>query len=276
MSIEDEIETLEGANWLNASRRVDPLLQSVIRRLVGYEERTSGPSERAELPGARVVVIVQTAAPIELDGRDGPVAPRAFVAGLGPGSTLTRHQGTQAGVQLDLHPEQARQVLGVPMSELAGSIVSLDDLLRPQESGFVDHIANLSSWAQRTHAVEQWVARRWSQGRRPDPRVVGALQTIERCGGNVAVGALQARANLSRPHLVRLFREHVGVPPKLFARLRRFEEVQARVREGGRSWAQLAAELGFSDQAHLSREVRALCGHTPTGLATILDAVMPG
>ena len=218
---------------------------------------------------------MQTARPIELHSGAGAVAPQAFVAGLGPGSTLTRHQGHQAGVQLDLHPDQARQVLGVPLSELAGRIVSLDDLLKPAESGFVDYVANLPTCGQRTGAVERWVGRRWTRGRRPDPRIAGALRTIERHAGNVEIGAIQARAELSRPHLVRMFREHVGVPPKLFARLRRFEELQTRVREGGRSWAELAAELGFSDQAHLSREVRALSGHTPTQLAGILGAAMP-
>ncbi len=262
--------------WRSAIHRVEPGLEGVIRRLVGYEERTPGPRERAELAGARVVVIVQTAAPIELGTGAEVVAPQAFVAGLGPGSTLTRHQGHQAGVQLELQPDQARQVLGVPLSELAGSIVSLEDLLTPHESGFVDHVANLPTWAQRTEAVERWVGRRWAGGRRPDPRIAGALRTIDRCAGNVEIGAIQARAELSRPHLVRLFREHVGVPPKLFARLRRFEELQMRVLGGGRSWAELATELGFSDQAHLGREVRALSGHTPTGLAAILGAAIPG
>ncbi len=266
----------EQGTWLSERRDVAPRLQGVIRRLMGYEERTPGPSERSELPGARVVVIVQTAAPIELDTGTGAVAPQAFVVGLGPGSTLTRHPGHQAGVQLDLHPDQARQVLGVPLSELTGSIVSLEDLLTSHESGFVDHVANLPTWAQRTEAVERWVGLRWVRGRRPDPRIAGALRTIERTAGNVEIGAIQARAELSRPHLVRLFREHVGVPPKLFARLRRFEEIQSRVREGVRSWAELAAELGFSDQAHLSREVRALSGHTPTALAALLGATMPG
>ncbi|MGH1340982.1 MAG: helix-turn-helix domain-containing protein [Nannocystales bacterium] len=266
----------DDASWMGATAPVDARLRSVIRKLVGYEEHTPGPSERAELPGSRVVVIVQTASPIELETAVGPAAPQAFVAGLGPGSILTRHQGYQAGVQLDLHPGHARQVLGVPLSELAGSIVPLDDLLRPDESGFVDHIANLTSWPERTAAVERWVGLRWDRGRRADPRIAGALRTVEQCRGDVEIGALQARAHLSRPHLVRLFREHVGVAPKLFARLRRFEELQTRVREGSRSWAQLAVELGFSDQAHLSREVRALSGHTPTELAAILGATVPG
>lgn len=253
--------------WEMATREVAPGLRPAVRRLVGYDERTDGPSERDEIPGARVVLIVQTAAPLELG--EG-LRPQAFVAGLGPGATPTRHDGHQQGIQVDLHPGYARRILSVPLSELAGEVVDLDDLLRPDESGFVEHVAELGSWEARTGAVEAWLGRRWVRGRRPDPRVTGALQTLERHEGQIGVAALGQAANLSRPHLIRLFREHVGVPPKLFARLRRFEALQERIRAGGASWSALAAELGFSDQAHLTREVRALCGRTPTALAQLL------
>ncbi len=114
-----------------ATRVVDAGLRSVIRRLMGYDECTDGPSERAELPGARIVVILQTAAPLMVDGRPGP---RAFVAGLGPGATLTRHQGHQQGVQLDLRPAHARRIFDVALSELAGAVVPLEELLRPDEA----------------------------------------------------------------------------------------------------------------------------------------------
>lgn len=259
---------LGGVRWQMATRVVDAGLRPVIRRLMGYDERTQGPSERPELPGARVVVILQTGAPLQLDGSTGP---QAFVAGLGPGATLTRHDGHQQGVQLDLHPAFARQVFGVPLSELAGTVISLDALLGPNDRGLVEHVAELASWEDRTAAVERWVGERWRRGRRPDPRIAGALQLIERTEGRIDIAEVGRVANLSRPHLARLFREHVGVTPKVFARLRRFEALQERVRVGTGSWSAIAADLGFSDQAHLAREVRALCNHTPTGLAQLLS-----
>ena len=268
MTVVAEQVELGGVRWQMATRVVDPGLRSVVRRLMGYDERTVGPSERPELPGARVVLILQTAEPLMLDGSRGP---RAFVAGLGPGTTLTRHEGHQQGVQLDLDPAHARQIFGVPLSELAGAVVPLEDLLRPDEAGFVEHVAERRSWDARTEAVERWVGRRWLRGRRPDPRIAGALQLIDGSDGRIDIAEVGRVANLSRPHLARLFREHVGVTPKVFARLRRFEALQDRVRAGGNSWSAIAADLGFSDQAHLAREVKALCGHTPTGLAQLIS-----
>ena len=264
-------------HWVTATRSVRCSLRSAVRRLVGYDERTPGPSARPELPGARVVIIVQTTTPIILSAESGsdPVRPQAFVAGLGPGTTLTAHEGHQQGVQLDLDPGHARRVLGVPLCELAGRTVDLGDLLRPDEAGFVDHVANLDGWDARTAAIEAWAARRFDRGRRPDARIAGALQMIGRAHGGVDIGAVQAKTGLSRPHLVRLFREHVGVAPKLFARLTRFEQLQARI-PGASSWAALAADLGFTDQAHLAREVRAMAGRTPTALAELMNTSFAG
>lgn len=267
MTVDVQRVSVAGTRWETATHRVSTGLRTVVRRLSGYDEQTPGPSARPELPGTRVVVIVQAATPIDVDG---VASPRAFVAGLGPGSTRTTHLGHQRGLQLDLQPAQARRILGVPLSELAGAVVSLDDLLGPHERGLVDHLIHQPSWAAMTASLERWVGERWRRGRAPDRRIAGALQTLQHSEGRTPIAALQAHAGLSRPHLVRLFREHVGIPPKLFARLLRFEAVQARVRESAPPWASMAAELGFSDQAHLAREVRALCGLTPTQLAGLL------
>jgi len=64
--------------------------------------------------------------------------------------------------------------------------------------------------------------------------------------------------------LVRTFEQAVGLKPKTYARLRRFDRVLARhAAEPDASWADIAAAEGYTDQAHLSREFRAFAGVTP-------------
>jgi AraC-like DNA-binding protein len=59
----------------------------------------------------------------------------------------------------------------------------------------------------------------------------------------------------------------VGLPPKLVARIVRFERLTERVTtEPAVDWAAVAAACGYFDQAHLAREVRELAGVTPTEL----------
>jgi transcriptional regulator GlxA family with amidase domain len=68
--------------------------------------------------------------------------------------------------------------------------------------------------------------------------------------------------------LQRLFTEHVGVSPTWVLRRYRLQEAAETVRDGRPVlWAQVAADLGYSDQAHLVRDFRAAIGTTPAAYA---------
>src|SRR5207344_3036381 len=72
---------------------------------------------------------------------------------------------------------------------------------------------------------------------------------------------------LSDRQLERRFRAGVGVGPKLFSRIVRFQRVVRLARRSGQAgWAETAAHCGYADQAHLVRDVRAFSGATPAAL----------
>lgn len=263
--------TLEAVTWESATRALAEPLRSHVRRIQGYDERASGPMLRPELPGTSVVAIVELAPPIAVQPEGAAAAIRAhggFVAGLTERPVLTAHDGWQRGVQLDLSATSAYRIFGVPMSELHGQIVAFRELLPASERSLPEQLEGLPTWEARLDCVERWLAARVLRGPRPDRRVLRAVQEIEAHGGEVDVSALARALALSRKHLVALFHAHVGVPPKRYARLVRFERLVSRVRGGSPpAWARLAAELGYYDQAHLARDVRALARVTPTELA---------
>jgi len=65
-----------------------------------------------------------------------------------------------------------------------------------------------------------------------------------------------------------VFAEHVGVGPKGVIRRHRLHEVTVRMAGGGSAdWAALAVELGYADQAHLTRDFTAVFGEPPTRYA---------
>jgi transcriptional regulator GlxA family with amidase domain len=75
------------------------------------------------------------------------------------------------------------------------------------------------------------------------------------------VGDVAARLQLSRRRLVELFKAEVGMTPKLFARVRRFERARALARRAGRAdWGAIALASGYSDQPHLIRDFLAFSG----------------
>lgn len=82
------------------------------------------------------------------------------------------------------------------------------------------------------------------------------------------VDVVAGGAGMSVRHLERRFRDAVGVNPKWVIRRARLHEAAERVRDGAAvDWAALAVELGFSDQAHLTRAFRAAYGTTPDAYA---------
>lgn len=82
------------------------------------------------------------------------------------------------------------------------------------------------------------------------------------------VDDLAERLDTSGRRLQRLFADYVGVGPKWVIRRYRVHEITERMAAGCRiDWARLAAELGYADQAHLSRDFTAIVGESPTQYA---------
>ena len=71
-------------------------------------------------------------------------------------------------------------------------------------------------------------------------------------------------AGLSRRRFTALFREQVGLTPKLYCRLGRFRQVVRRSAAGAPvDWAQVALDGGYYDQAHMAHEFREFSGVSP-------------
>jgi AraC-like DNA-binding protein len=242
----------------------------------GYEESARAPVVRRELAGTRVVVILEIGAPLEVgEGRHAARNVGGFVAGLQHGPTRTAHAGRQAGVQLNLKPLGARLVLGVPAGALTHRVVAATDVLPRSQRGLPSRLAELASWEERLDAVDAVIARAADEPRPAAFRELAwAIAQIEQRAGGVRIGALARELGWSERRLERAFAEHVGVSPKLFARLVRFEALMAAVRRGEHaSWADAALALGFADQSHLVRDVRQFAGVPPTAAEAQLLAV---
>ncbi|MFN0168923.1 MAG: DUF6597 domain-containing transcriptional factor [Bryobacteraceae bacterium] len=96
----------------------------------------------------------------------------------------------------------------------------------------------------------------------PDEQVRAAVQSLRR-GAPVARTA--DLVGLSRRQLERRFQEQVGLPPKVYGRLVRFQRTLAfRRARPFAEWAEVALENGYYDQAHLVRDFRQFAGRAPT------------
>jgi AraC-like DNA-binding protein len=102
----------------------------------------------------------------------------------------------------------------------------------------------------------------------PDPRIRAAIRAIVAARGEIRMESVAREANLGLRQLQRLFPEVTGLTLRDYARVRRLREALAlHLREEGAGWSRVAADSGFVDHAHLTREFLALTGLPPTAAA---------
>jgi AraC-like DNA-binding protein len=220
---------------------------------VGYTEWTAGPNHRREFPGPFVVVVLEFGPPIRIydygDERRWSRHRSGFVAGLDDRFAICEHDGFQQGVQVNLTPIGARLLFGIPMSELTGRVVSVYDVLPARHRNLGERLQHLGDWDARFDLLDDVLSERIVESRVQTSLVSWAVRRIEESGGAVDMRALARELGYSRKHVIDLFRDQVGLPPKLLARIVRFDRLVQHLKRGGSgTWAHLALEFGYYDQ----------------------------
>ena len=204
----------------------------------------------------------------------GEQLPHAWIGGLSDRYAVVGFDARRyASIDLELTPLGAWSVLGIPLNELEGQTVTLQDAFGGSANKLVDELHATADWDTRFDALERFLLSRADSGPRATPAVAWALERLWQTSGGEPVHKLAAQLGCSRRYLHARFREQVGLAPKTVARLIRFGAVRRRIERAPARWADVAYECGYADQSHLNRDFRELAGTTPTDFVTRL---LPG
>lgn len=252
-------------DWLR--RAVRPELAGLVDDIVFYRETGLPMVGRVEVASLVVPLVISFGAPFSIalgrTPRDGDRI-ASFAAGLFAGPVVMDSPGTAECVQVNFTPPGAARFFGVPMSELADAMVTLDDLGDRAIRTLAQRLADDQDPARRLDLVEAFVLKRVLAGRLFDPAIAWAYRRIVETDGAVRIASLAAELDCSRKHLAGRFRREVGLPPKTVARLARFQgALVLSSRASAPDWAEIAAACGYADQAHLTREFTAFAGASP-------------
>lgn len=181
-------------------------------------------------------------------------------------STARRFQGEvdTRSVIVALRPHGAFALFGCAANELADRHVALEDLLAGGAvRGVQERVCEAGGTVTTDSVVQGFLLECLGRvGREVHGGVVEAVEVIRSSRGMVGIEQIARRVGVSRRQLERLFKVQVGVGPKELASLARFEGgVEALPRR--RSWAQLACDMGYADQAHFIRSFTRRAGVTP-------------
>lgn len=247
----------------------DPRLHGTVLDYTGYRERSLGPMRRRELPWPGVVLIFDFGPTLRfLDADGNAVVARhhgGFLAGVHDVTVLTETVGEQSGLHVSLTPLGASGLLGMPMGEVANRVVGVDDAFGTAGPRLVEALLNAPDWSTRFDLLDAAIARRLSETDRPSRLAVAGWQRMEASGGQLSIGDLAAELDCSRKHLIAVFRDQIGLPPKTVARILRFHRAIGLYDRGlCAGWADIAYECGYTDQAHFVNDFRHFAGVSPT------------
>lgn len=236
--------------------------------MAGFRDRGVTAAGQRVIPHPAVTLALEFGAgPLIAEDAAGRQQRGSLVAGLGfgPDAIWVRGERFEA-VQVRLSPVVAREILGVPPSDLDG-VVTLDDVWGRQASHVREQLSNASSWQDRFALTEALLADRWRAGSRKagssvDPEVAWAWNRILAGRGQVRVDRLAAEVGWSRKLLWSRFHSQIGVAPKRAAKLVRFDYAVHRLL-AGEDAVRVAADSGYADQSHMHRDVVAFTGSTP-------------
>jgi AraC-like DNA-binding protein len=203
------------------------------------EDGEPPPSIQRVVPDGRAQLILNLGHPYEaLTERGWQRQPRRFFIGQITAPLLLRATGPFRMIGINFHPHAASQLLGIPMCELTDTAaISLDDF----SGGLFRQLDRIEVLAF-------------------------AVKELELVGGLTSVAAVANHVGLSSRQFQRRFIEAVGIAPKLFCRIQRFQRVFSILENDGSGWADAAVRCGYYDQAHLIRDVREFAGKTPIAL----------
>jgi AraC-like DNA-binding protein len=189
------------------------------------------------------------------------------VAGPDTGPVVYSVTGEFEAVGLRMRPGMGGTLLGLPLGEIRDLRVPLTELWGSAAGELSDRLDAAPGPAERRELLVDAVQPRALEAR-PDPLVLSALPLLASPNGRVEA-ACRALGTSER-HLRRRFVTAIGYGPKKLHRILRFRAFLTRLGVWDREYDGLgaaAAELGYADQAHLTRECRALAGLTPVELA---------
>jgi AraC-like DNA-binding protein len=211
---------------------------------------------------------------IPCDGRAPLFSPRIVLVGMQTHRQGELHiRGTVDTFAILFQPSALGLLFALPAQQFTNQGIDAESVFGPVIARFQEQLADCRTFEERISVANQFLLRRTLAVRTRDGISAAAIEILRGAGG-VRIPAMAERAGLGLRQFERRFVQQVGVSPKLFARIARFEAAIDRMaRSPQGSWTDVAHRFGYLDQMHMVHEFTGFTGETPTRALHHFEAV---
>jgi AraC-like DNA-binding protein len=166
-------------------------------------------------------------------------------------------------ISICFKPGGARLFLPMPVTELTNQAVDLTTLWGAAASDLREQLLAVQTNNERERILERFLLERMTWEQKPHPATTFALASFQ-ARQRRSISEVTEQLGMSPKRFIHLFEEAVGLTPKVFCRVLRFQEVLSLIEQGTQtSWTDLALACGYFDQAHFIHDFQAFSGLTP-------------
>ncbi|MCM3873354.1 MAG: helix-turn-helix domain-containing protein [Pyrinomonadaceae bacterium] len=171
----------------------------------------------------------------------------------------------QSMVGVRFRPGGAYPFFRFPISELTESVTELDLIWGRLVDEIRDELSGIESPDARLLRLELLLMRQVQRSLEPNRLIAFAVQQLQHSPQFLAIRDLASMVGISQKHLISQFERVVGLRPKSFARVCKFQSVINLIEKQDQiEWSAIASDCGYYDQAHFIKEFQAFSGLNPS------------
>lgn len=165
---------------------------------------------------------------------------------------------------INFHKGRSYPFVQMPLNELTDSVVDGDLVLTSEIMNLREMILASTLIPQKFIIVENYLVKKFRSKLIVNPFIEFAVNKIIACSNQMSIEEISNKVGYSQKHLIKLFKDNVGLTPKGFLKIIRFQKTIEEIATTKEiNWAGIAYESGYYDQAHFINDFKLFSGFTP-------------
>ncbi|MDB5249173.1 MAG: AraC family transcriptional regulator [Segetibacter sp.] len=163
-------------------------------------------------------------------------------------------------------PNGFYRLYGIPLNTITDNIYNLADISLKGVDEYNDRLNEAKNLQELKNLSDKFFVSHLNKSKSKDPysSITSTSSLIFDTNGNVNIKSLASDANMSLRSFEMNFTQQVGIPPKLFSRITRFNyALMIKMKNMSKSWTDICHHCGYYDQMHFIKEFKQFTGNTP-------------
>jgi AraC-like DNA-binding protein len=165
---------------------------------------------------------------------------------------------------INFHRGMSYPFVQMPLYTLTDSVVDGELVLTSEILDMRDMILEAATVPNKFSTAEQFLIQKFSRRLEVNPFIDFAVRAITSSPSQYSIEYIAGKVGYSQKHLIELFKKNVGLTPKHFLKVMRFQKAIQEISQTSHiNWASIALESGYYDQAHFINDFKIFSGFTP-------------